>query len=41
MSLEPFAVVNAALLFGNMKTGRTARYSGRDGDEAFLIRVEV
>lgn len=43
LKLEPSAMVNAGLLFGNMKTGRTARYSGRDGDDALLIakRVEV
>lgn len=32
-------MVNAALLFGNIKMGRTARYSGRDGGDALLMEA--
>lgn len=38
--LEPLVVVNAEL-FGNIKIGHTARYSGRDEDDALLIAKQV
>ncbi|MGY3618111.1 hypothetical protein ACVJGD_004307 [Bradyrhizobium sp. USDA 10063] len=43
LKLEPLAVVNAELLFGNIRIGSDARYQFGDVDDARLIaeRVEV
>lgn len=41
LRLEPSAVVNAELLFGNIEIGSTTRYLGSDVDDALLIAERV